>query len=914
MVRSCCLILTAVMFLACPSTGWAQEKKEPTDLSGTIKSFSVNLLDLSNKDLHKELKVTPEQAKKLNSFHQQRGFRANVDERKKELSTILKADQLKRLEEIALQQFVKSNFFKFMANRNSLPFFEKNFKLTKQQIQKLANGEDFVKTLTKDQSKVWQKLSGKPFVANLQVAPGGFGGRGGFVGRPTVPTLQFLQSEDVRTDLKFTVEQKKKYDTIVEGYDKGYQSLRDPANRKLPIQVQRDMSTELANSTDAALVHLFSDAQKTRLAQLKAQQWMQSRKPWDIFDYADTKSLLNLSDKQQEQLAKIRQDGKDTLKKIFLSGQKYEQIAKMVTENNKATYDKAMNSITEQQRKDLKKVTGEPFRGNFSRSSPFGGFRGGLGTRSYLGRYSASTRITQNLPTALKDIKQTDEQKTSGIFTDKQTQRLKQLYLQIREHVSGPLHIFVFKDVSEKLNLTKDQIAKLEPLVSKNYTNTRTIRLNKKVIPEKERQEQLKQLAKILTDKQQKQFAMVKGKAVADVKALVKDYFKDRNTGGFRGTTGSGRLGRYSASTRITQNLPTALKDIKQTDEQKTSGTFTDEQTQRLKQLYMQLHEHYSGPFFVFIFKDVTIPLKLTKEQQAKLEPLVGKAFSDYSARRTTNTGISDKERQEQLKQLAKILSEKQLKQYQKIKGKAVADVKALVKDYVKSRGTRTTRTSVSTVNPRLRYLTNDLLAKHLQLTPKQTEELKSLNQTWIDEMNKLGGRTAEKAKVDALRTKVDKSIEKILSPKQWTRFGQIELQANLLARERTKTQYLVKGSVSEQFNLSDKQVNTLNSLFADSNKILDLLDRETNYRSRIGGNSDRQLRSEILKDLTKNIDNRAMAVLTKEQQQQWHSMFGEPFEQLSVLIRSRFSVPGGFGVPGGRFGGPGVAPKKANP
>src|SRR5262249_22338138 len=133
---------------------------------------------------------------------------------RKDLEGFLKAEQMKRLHEVILQNWTKNQLFStasLLADEEVV----KKLKLTDEQEKKIRAREKIEDVLTDEQKKEWTKLIGAPYTGTLRMTP-----TFGFPRMNMPPALQYLAADSVRADLKLSEKQQEQVAALVKKYEK----------------------------------------------------------------------------------------------------------------------------------------------------------------------------------------------------------------------------------------------------------------------------------------------------------------------------------------------------------------------------------------------------------------------------------------------------------------------------------------------------------------------------------------------------------------------------------------------------------------------------------------------------------------------------------------------------------------------
>jgi len=194
--------------------------------------------------------------------------------------------------------------------------------------------------------------------------------KGGFppIGLFGSGSLSLLENADVQKDLKLSDDQVKK---ITELGAKQRAAIAE-IFKDLKGKEAFDKMMELTKANQKAIGDILNAKQNERLKQLELQQ----RGPRACLDRKVAKDL-GLS---AEQTTKVREMVKESTKKLFelfKDKPKPEEIRKMMAELNKSIMDDILKTLTDEQKKKWRELTGEPFQGMLPQSF-FPGFGGAL--------------------------------------------------------------------------------------------------------------------------------------------------------------------------------------------------------------------------------------------------------------------------------------------------------------------------------------------------------------------------------------------------------------------------------------------------------------------------------------------------------------------------------------------------------
>jgi len=212
-----------------------------------VSSAAVLLLD--QESVRKELKVTPEQAKRVRDAWTAKSLEALPANLEKTLGPAAR-----RLRQIALQQIAEptGGWMLFLPPSYTYAEIAGPLKLTPGQKEKIDLGEKLVAVLTSEQLATWKEMAGEPFAGRIEPV-------GGFPGSSTEANL--LSRDAVARELKLRPEQVKQVAQI-------QADLRKEALARPPDEATKG---KIAAAGTAARA-LLTPEQATRFDQLLRQQ------------------------------------------------------------------------------------------------------------------------------------------------------------------------------------------------------------------------------------------------------------------------------------------------------------------------------------------------------------------------------------------------------------------------------------------------------------------------------------------------------------------------------------------------------------------------------------------------------------------------------------------------------------------
>jgi len=168
--------------------------------------------------------------------------------------------------------------------------------------------------------------------------------------------INLVQQKDVQEDIKATPEQIAKFQEIVKAQAEAFQGLKDVQGAE-----RFDKMKEIYAKTSKDLEAALKPEQVKRLEQIRVQVLLRSSPLAATMD-EKIKDRLKLTADQQAQLTEQMREMSQEIRNLFQGGNREEAMKKM-TELRKKTYEKFEQLLTDEQKKALKDMTGEPFKG-----------------------------------------------------------------------------------------------------------------------------------------------------------------------------------------------------------------------------------------------------------------------------------------------------------------------------------------------------------------------------------------------------------------------------------------------------------------------------------------------------------------------------------------------------------------------
>jgi len=220
---------------------------------------------------------------------------------------------------------------------------------------------------------------------------GGAFGRG-FGGGGSLDKLALLRSEQVRTELKVTEEQKTKVDELATASREGQRALfekmrglRDASDEeRAKIQAEVDAARAKATAeNDKQLASILDKEQSKRLGEIELQQQGVA-----AFSSASVVAALKISDEQAAKIKAAVEKGDADRRKLFEDlrggGGGFEGVREKMAKLTADTAAAAASVLNDEQRKQLEGMKGKPFELDRAALRGGGGFggRGGDGAGS----------------------------------------------------------------------------------------------------------------------------------------------------------------------------------------------------------------------------------------------------------------------------------------------------------------------------------------------------------------------------------------------------------------------------------------------------------------------------------------------------------------------------------------------------
>lgn len=191
----------------------------------------------------------------------------------------------------------------------------------------------------------------------------GFGGAFGF-GRGGQTAGMLLQNEGVQKELKLTEDQIDKVKAVNrkvrEKYAEDFQKLQD-LDQQERFQKMGELGRKVAEETDKELAGVLKPEQDKRLKQILRQQ-----QGVEAFQDAQVQKDLKLTDEQKESMKAIAEDARKDAREAFQNAAgDFQELGKKMQAMRKEAMDKALAVLKDDQKKEWKELTGEPFTVQF---------------------------------------------------------------------------------------------------------------------------------------------------------------------------------------------------------------------------------------------------------------------------------------------------------------------------------------------------------------------------------------------------------------------------------------------------------------------------------------------------------------------------------------------------------------------
>lgn len=468
--------LLALALVATTAPGQPGAARGKTPATGpTFMTYAA--MYLNNPPLHKELKLTDEQVKKVAPIAQgamQRMFDARLDAKKrqeadqsltKEVADVLDAGQLKRLREVTYQQLANIPVGGRILSEE--PAFVKATALTDEQKARLLNREPLTAVLTDGQKAEYKKLGGVPFEERLTI------GGAGFINRAQAPlSLRYLDLNPVQMDLKLAAGQKADVQKLKEKWTK------EAAGRPFAgTGEERKKFDAQAAEFDKAARAVLDAGQAKRLDQIILRQNFTNGRESDVYTHKDIVAGVKLDAKQQAQVKAAAEERAKSLLAVLTADEDVAEVAKKVKAHKEETFKQLHTILTAEQQATLEGMLGEPFKGEIRLTPTFGG----------QGIASPFATMTVHLVTAGVNLYAAAPELHKELkLTEAQVKKLAELRAKMQAE-NSPVTL-TFDEAGDKRRqeqatatekalagiLTAEQLTRFKQLVLQTYTTTPT--------------------------------------------------------------------------------------------------------------------------------------------------------------------------------------------------------------------------------------------------------------------------------------------------------------------------------------------------------------------------------------------------------------------------------------------------------
>jgi hypothetical protein len=375
---------------------------QPTDAKPTpVSSVHVLIVFVGDQNIQKELKLTPEQLKKLRAHQQKlwddqsntprKEYTAKADERHKATEALFKdtldAEQYKRAEQLAIQyEWSQPQYFNgpFAQRRERVVDASRVSPAVLKQYPALADAlklsdvqknllearrtlrEPHYIILTPEQSGTAQLLFGKIVTRDWKADADPNARPATLVafGQAIIPgPLGLTAAQDVRNELKLTEEQTNELTKLRAPWTQ----FRTEQRELSPVDAKK-RSDELHAATDKALATILKPEQLTRLRQIELRDVRET--PLRPLTEAPTSLIprlvkqLAVTADQLKAFDEVRAKHAAAVTQAALSTGSLEAAWKAIRAANEAREKGFEAVLTDNQRADLKALVGEPFTGS----------------------------------------------------------------------------------------------------------------------------------------------------------------------------------------------------------------------------------------------------------------------------------------------------------------------------------------------------------------------------------------------------------------------------------------------------------------------------------------------------------------------------------------------------------------------
>jgi hypothetical protein len=192
-------------------------------------------------------------------------------------------------------------------------------------------------------------LLASPVMAQPRGGPFGMG-RG-------LPSWMLVSQKSVQEELKLTGEQVKKAEELSEQLREKQRDLRESLQDLEPAEARKKMQ-EINQANDKAVAAILKPEQVKRVHQISRQL-----AGAQAFNNPEIASELKLTDNQKQEIQKINEETGEQMRDLFQGGPPDDETRKKMEDLRKIAYNKAVSTLTSEQKDKWKEMTGKPFTG-----------------------------------------------------------------------------------------------------------------------------------------------------------------------------------------------------------------------------------------------------------------------------------------------------------------------------------------------------------------------------------------------------------------------------------------------------------------------------------------------------------------------------------------------------------------------
>lgn len=174
---------------------------------------------------------------------------------------------------------------------------------------------------------------------------------------------RLVTNESVQKEIKVTEEQtekvKKAATEVLEKFTDDFKKLGKDASP----EDRAELNKKVSDAAYKSLSDILKDDQVKRLKQIEIQQ--------QGLTNAETQKTLKLSDEQKEKIKKEATDAREKARDVFKdAGGDFKAAMEKISTINKESREKQVGVLTDDQKKQWKELTGEPFEVKFEPRVP----------------------------------------------------------------------------------------------------------------------------------------------------------------------------------------------------------------------------------------------------------------------------------------------------------------------------------------------------------------------------------------------------------------------------------------------------------------------------------------------------------------------------------------------------------------